>query len=317
MKAIALTNPGEDNPFEYIDLELPDIQANEVLVKVKAFSINPVDVKTAKGTAFYGKLKEQDPIILGWDIAGVVEKVGHEVDGMKVGDAVFGMVNFPGHGMAYAEYVAAPSAHLAHKPDNITFEEAAATTLAALTAWQDFTTQVDLNVNDKVLIHAASGGVGHFAVQIAKYFGAYVIGTSSAANRNFVLDIGADEHLDYQEKQFEEELSHIDVVLDIVGGENIPKNLKVLREGGTLISNLGLKEEVATEAEKKGVKALAYLVQSRGEDMKEIAKLIEKGVLHAHVSHRFDFSQIREAHAQVATGHTVGKVVLSIVDSEV
>lgn len=309
MRAIILKEPEQ---FQYTDLPTPSIKANEVLVAVKAIGINPVDVKTSKGQGFYTKLKEHAPLVLGWDIAGVVKEAGADVSEFKAGDEVFGMVNFPGHGQAYAEYVAAPASHLALKPKNISFEEAAATTLAALTAWQDLTQQAPVKSGQRVLIHAASGGVGHYAVQIAKHMGAYVIGTSSGKNRDFVLGLGADEHIDYKTQSFEEIVSDVDLAIDIVGGDHIPRNLKAIRKGGTLLSNLGLKEEVSEEAKGKGIKALAYLVQSNGEDMKSLADLLEKGIIKAHVSQTFPFDQLEDAHKQIATGHTVGKVVVTL-----
>lgn len=312
MKAFALTNPEGPKQFEPVDIDKPQISDDEVLIQVKAISINPVDIKTSAGGAFYPKLKDDSPIIVGWDVAGIVTEKGDNVTDFEVGDEVFGMVNFPGSGKAYAEYVAAPASHLAIKPAQISLEEAAATTLAALTAWQDLTQQTTIEPNQKVLIHAASGGVGHFAVQMAKYLGAYVIGTSSASNREFVLSLGADEHLDYKSQNFEETLNDIDVAIDIVGGDNIAKNLKVLKTGGTLISNLGLKEEVAKEANAKGIDAKAYLVQSNGEDMKVLAQLLESGTIKPHVFKTYPFDQLAEAHKQVASGHTKGKVVLSL-----
>ncbi len=312
MKALILKQPEGEEKFK--EAELPDPRPNpdEVLVEVKAIGINPVDVKTAEGKAFYSQLKGFDPLIPGWDIAGKIIEIGSEVTGFKIGDRVFGMVNFPGHGKAYAEYVAAPAVHLALMPDNISFEEAAATSLAALTAWQDLTQQARIKAGQKVLIHAASGGVGHFAVQIAKHLGAYVIGTSSASNRDFVLGLGADEHIDYKSQNFEDVVSEVDMALDIVGGDHIARNLKVIKKGGTLVSNLGLSEQVEKEAKNREITALAYLVHSNGEDMENLANLLKTGAVKAHISHVFPFDRLSEAHQQVATGHTVGKVVVII-----
>lgn len=312
MKALVHVSTEGEKKFKLKEVSVPSIKADEVLVETKAIAINPVDVKTANGAALYNQLSEYDPMILGWDIAGVVKETGENVTEFKPGDEVFGMVNFPGYGKAYAQYVTSPASHLALKPANISFEEAAATTLAALTAWQDLTHQACVQAGQKVLIHGASGGVGHYAVQIAKHLGAYVIGTSSASNRDFVLRLGADEHIDYKSQIFEDVVSDVDVAIDIVGGENIPRNLNVLKEGGTLVSNLGLKDEVADQAKAKNIQALAYLVQSNGEDMKDLTGLLEKGIINAHVSMTFPFSDMGKAHSQVATGHTVGKVVVTL-----
>ena len=196
MKAIVLKTPGGVENLTIQEVERPTIKSGEVLIQVKAISINPVDVKSRSGKGVYGRIKDENPLILGWDILGIV--VESEDAKFKTGDAVFGMVQFPGHGRAYAEYVAAPASQLALKPQNITYEEAAAATLVALTAWQALVKNAQVQKGQKVLIHAASGGVGHMAVQIAKYLGATVVGTSSAKNRDYVLGLGADAHIDYQ-----------------------------------------------------------------------------------------------------------------------
>src|SRR5690606_22069470 len=190
MRAVILTEAGGTENFSIEEIAIPEIKPKEVLVKVHAIAINPVDMKTRKGGAFLAKLQEQTPVILGWDISGEVQAVGEDVSSFKPGDEVFGMVNFPGNGRAYAEYVAAPEEHLALKPKNISHEEAVATTLAALTAWQVLVHEAKLSQGQQVLIHAAAGGVGHFAVQIAKHLGAKVIGTASASNEDFLMEIG-------------------------------------------------------------------------------------------------------------------------------
>ena len=311
MKAIVLKEFGGVENFSIEELSLPTINDNEVLVEVKAVSINPVDTKTRSGKAMAGRLKTESPVILGWDISGVVTKTGSEVTAFKVGDEVFGMINFPGHGKAYAEYVVAPAAHLALKPANITHEEAAAATLAALTAWQALDTHVQIKPNDRVLIHAAAGGVGHFAVQIAKHFGAYVIGTASATNKDFVLSLGADEHLDYKAQPFEEAIDNIDIVLDTVGGDNIERSFEVVKRGGTVITlPSNTSDGIVEKAKEKGIKGFFFLVQSNGEDMKQIAGLLEKGILKPHVSAVYSFDEIGEAHRQIESGSTRGKVVI-------
>jgi NADPH:quinone reductase-like Zn-dependent oxidoreductase len=223
------------------------------------------------------------------------------------------MVNFPGHGQAYAEYVAAPAAHLAIKPANITHEEAAAATLAALTAYQAFVHKTTVTPGQKILIHAAAGGVGHFAVQLAKHLGAYVIGTSSAANKEFVLSLGADEHIDYQTQRFEAVVHEVDLVLDAVGGDNIARSLAVIKPGGTLITiPSGLADTVAEQAKAKNINGFFFLVQSSGDDMKQIASLLARNVLKAHVSLTFPFHDLPKASAQIETGKTKGKLVVTV-----
>ncbi|MDQ6479172.1 NADP-dependent oxidoreductase [Dyadobacter sp. LHD-138] len=313
MKAIVLKDfGGVENLVEAV-LDKPVVKENEVLVQVKAISINPVDVKTRAGKGMSGRLKEIDPLIIGWDISGVVVETGSAVTGFAAGDEVFGMVNFPGHGRAYAEYVTTPEAHLALKPANISHDEAAAATLAALTAYQALVSQAKIKAGDKVLVHSAAGGVGHYTVQIAKHLGAYVIGTSSAENKDFVLALGADEHIDYKNQKFEEVAKDIDFVLDTIGGENIDRSLEVVKKGGTLISiPSGLAESVTEKAKTKGINGFFFLVHSNGEDMKSIADLLSKGIIKSHVAKTFTFENLGQAHTQVETGKTRGKVVVTI-----
>src|SRR5688500_852747 len=204
MKAIVLKDFGGADQLVIRDLPKPVIKENEVLVKAHAIALNPVDVKTRNGKGQAAKLKNEDPMILGWDVSGIIEATGSAVTKFSKGDEVFGMINLPGAGKAYAEFVAAPQEHIILKPSNITHEAAAAASLAAMTAWQALVDQAEIKSGQKILIHAASGGVGHYAVQIAKHFGAYVIGTSSAENKSFVLSLGADEHIDYRSVKFEE-----------------------------------------------------------------------------------------------------------------
>lgn len=311
MKAIVVSSPGPVSQLQLEEVEKPVIQEGEVLIQVKAISINPVDVKSRAGKGVYGRLKDQNPLILGWDISGVVTASRSEA--FKPGDAVFGMVNFPGHGRAYAEYVAAPAAHLALKPDNISFEEAAAATLAALTAWQAMVHNAKVQAAQKVLVHAAAGGVGHFAVQLAKHLGAHVTGTSSARNKAFVLASGADAHIDYTTYDWASHPEEFDFVLDAIGGDTIEHSLLVTKKGGTVISiPTGLNETVTDKAKAKGVHGYFMLVQSNGADMQQLALLLEKGIVKAHVSHTYPFTEMANAHLQVESGRTVGKVVVTL-----
>lgn len=311
MKAIVLKDFGDADQLILQDLPIPQIKDDEVLVEVKAISINPVDIKTRSGKGQASRLKEFQPIILGWDISGKIMETGSQVTDFKPEDEVFGMVNFPGHGQAYAEYIAAPAAHLALKPVNISYSEAAAATLAALTAWEALVHRAKIKSGDRVLIHAAAGGVGHFAVQIAKYFGAYVIGTSSEANRDFVLQLGADEHIDYKTQLLEEATKEIDIVLDSLGDDTIDNSLKVMKPGGTIVSlPSGKNDSVTEKAAAQGKIGLKMMVQSNREDLNEIARLLEKGILKPHISHTFPLAQIADAHSQIESGKTVGKVIV-------
>lgn len=313
MKAIILKEFGGVENLTYTEVQKPQPAPGEVLVQVKAIGINPVDAKTRAGFGMAGRLKDQLPLILGWDISGIVTKVGEGVTQFKVGDAVFGMVNFPKHAKAYAEYVAAPANELALKPANLTHNEAAAATLAALTAYQSIVHTIGVQVGQRVLIHAASGGVGHYAVQIAKHLGAYVIGTSSAANAAFVLGLGADAHIDYHSQRFEDVVTDIDVVLDNVGGENIDRSIDILKPNGQIISYPGGGSPITKDkAAEKGRRGYVFMVWPGGEDMKAIAALLEEGILKSHVSQTFTFDRMREAHTQIESGRTVGKIVVTL-----
>jgi NADPH:quinone reductase-like Zn-dependent oxidoreductase len=314
MKAIVLENAGGAENLKLAELPIPVINDYEVLVKVSAISINPVDIKTRIGKSLYNELKAGNPfIILGWDISGIVTEAGKHVKEFKKGDAVFGMVNFPGHGNAYAEYVAAPAEHLALKPANISHEDAAAATLAALTAWQALVTNAKVSKGQKAVIQAASGGVGHYAVQIAKYLGAYVIGTSSAGNKEFVLSLGADEHIDYKKYQLPAVVNDADFVLDPIGGDNIDPSLEAVKKGGTVIMLPSFyKNELAEKAKAKGVNGYYFSVSSNGEDMRQLAGLLEKGIIRSHISKTFPFDKIKEAHLQIETGRTTGKIVVTL-----
>jgi NADPH:quinone reductase-like Zn-dependent oxidoreductase len=313
MKAIILKEAGGTENLVSTEIPIPSPKKGEILVKVRAISINPVDIKTRKGAGLYNSLKNDQPVILGWDVSGDVIELGEDVTSVEEEEEVFGMINFPGHGKAYAEYIVAPANHFADKPDQITHAEAAASTLAALTAWQVLTQQLKVQASEKLVIHAAAGGVGHFAVQIAKYLGAYVIGTGSDANYDFVKELGADDYVDYKNEKFEEVIKDADAVFDTVGGDNPVRSLDVLKKGGRLVAIAGgVTDEVKKEAETKGVKAWAYLVQSNGDDMEQLAELLEAGTIKPYISKTYSLDQIGEAHKQIETGRTRGKIVIDL-----
>ena len=313
MKVILLKQAGGPENLYLADIEKPSIKENEVLVAVEAISLNPADVKPKYQddmlSIFYGK---ERPVILGWDLAGTVTEIGSDVTNLKVGDKVFGMINFPGVGKTFAEFVAAPEAHLAVMPNNVSFVEAAATTLAALTALQILEGKV--KKGDKVLIQAGSGGVGHFAIQIAKSFGAYVITTASAKNKDFVLSIGADEAIDYHTQKFEDILSDIDFVLDTQGGKVLENSVKVLKNGGTVTTTVApdLSEEVKATAEKENKTITNILVHSSAEDMYTLKEMLESGAIKPNIYKTFAFEDMADAHREVEKGRTVGKVIVTI-----
>ncbi|HFK5511043.1 TPA: NADP-dependent oxidoreductase [Elizabethkingia anophelis] len=315
MKAILLNEAGGVENLQLTEVEIPAIKNNEVLVKVVSISINPVDVKARRNDGVLSWLfAEERPVILGWDISGEVTEVGKDVTDFKSGDKVFGMVNFFGSGKAYTEYIAAPSDHLALIPSDISFQEAAATTLAASTAYQALTEIGKVKKGDRVLIHAASGGVGHYAVQIAKHLGAYVIGTSSAKNRDFVLSLGADEHIDYTKGDIEDLVKDIDVVLDGIAGETLLKSLRVVKDNGIVITlpSGDIQEEALESAAQKNVDLQFYLVSSKKETIRTIANLLEAKALKPRIHQEFSFSEMGKAHSEVETGRVVGKVIVNV-----
>ena len=315
MKTIILNEAGGVDKLQLTDTEKPQIKTTEVLVQVKAISINPVDVNArAYDPVLNWIYGDERPVVLGWDIAGEVSEIGVEVTGFKVGDRVFGMVNFFGNGKAYSEYTAAPESHLALIPENHTFEEAAAATLAAVTAYQALVDVAEIKKNDRVLIHAASGGVGHFAVQIAKYFGAYVIGTSSASNKEFVLSIGADEHIDYTQKDSLNMANDIDIVIDTIQGETLLKSIDVVKPGGVIVTlpSPEIPQNIQDKAEKQNVNLEFMMVASKKETIQIIADLLENKSLTPHIHRIFPFEEMANAHLEMETKRVVGKIVVTL-----
>ncbi len=313
MKAIVLEKAGGVENLILKDVEQPKPKENEVLVEVKAISINPVDFKVRAVEEVLTMICDTScPVILGWDIAGKVATVGSGVSDFKVGDKVFGMVNFLGVGNAYAEYLSAPASHLAKMPENISYEEAAASTLAALTALQALESRV--KKGDRVLIHAGSGGVGHYAIQIAKHLGAHVTTTCSAKNRDFVMSLGADEHIDYRTQTFEEVASDMDFVLDAISGETLVKSLKVVKDGGKIISlpTPEFPKGLAEQAEARGIDAAFMMVASNGKDMNTLSEMLGSGTIKSHVSKTFPFAEMGNAHTELEKGRAVGKIVVTV-----
>ncbi len=309
MKVIILKDFGDVENLVKAEIPIPEAAENEVIVQVKAIGINPVDIKTRKGKSLASSLKNFDPVILGWDISGTVTDTGKRVTSFRKGDDVFGMINFPGHGKAYAEYVAAPESHLALKPENISHIEAAGACLAALTAWQVL--KQHTNPGDRILIHSAAGGVGHYAVQMAKHLGAWVSGTSSGKNRDFVLSLGASEHIDYENTRFEDVLKDLDFVLDTIGGDYIDRSLKVLKKGGKIVCiPTVFADNIAEKAAEEGKTGLKFLVSSNGNDMNEISYMLKGKFIKSFISQTFSLDNIKDAHRKIESGKTKGKVVV-------
>ncbi|MFI6474488.1 NADP-dependent oxidoreductase [Streptomyces sp. NPDC050516] len=311
MRAVSPLRWGGPEVLAEIETERPEPSPAEILVRVHAAGVNPADwkVRASGGLAVMGT-----PPILGWDVSGTVEAVGFGVTLYRPGDEVFGMPRFPHQAGAYAEYVTAPARHFVPKPAGIDHIQAAALPLASLTAYQSLVETARLVAGQRVLIHAAAGGVGHLAVQIAKARGAYVIGTASAAKHDFVRGLGADEVIDYTAVDFTEAVRDVDVVLDPIGDAYGSRSLKVLRRGGVLVSIASPDEDgLLAEAAELGVRAGFTLVEADYAGMRAIAALVEEGRLRAEIDSVFELTDAAKAHEYGERGRTQGKLVLRVV----
>lgn len=312
MKAMVLKRFGGIENFAVEDVPEPPVGDGEVLVEVKAIGIDQIDVKARKGEGMSDYLKQEHPMILGWDISGVVSKVGSRVKDFKAGDAVFGTIRFPGPGSSYAEYAAAPADQIALKPENISHAEAAAATQSPLTAWQALVDTGHVKKGDRVLVHGGAGGVGNYAIQIARHIGCYVITTVSGADRAFVKELGADEVIDYRAQAFEKEVKEVDFVLDTIGGDNFVRSLDVLKPEGMIVLLPSNKKEEADKAvREKQVKNYKHiLMHSSGKDMRAIAGMLREGSMKANVDKVYSFEQIPQAQEQLENGKVRGKIVV-------
>jgi NADPH:quinone reductase-like Zn-dependent oxidoreductase len=274
----------------------------ELLVRVHAASVNPVDTYTRTGetVSFTGA---KVPYIPGFDVSGVVEATGDGVKSFRKGDAVFAMLDLT-RGGGYAEYAIVRESEAAPKPKRLTHEQAAAIPLTALTAWQALFDTANLEKGQTVLIHAGAGGVGTMAIQLAKWKGAKVIATASAANHDYLKQLGADVVIDYRTQKFEELVKDVDVVLDPVGGDTQARSIGVLKNGGTLVSLVGLG---GTARRSTAIKAKSILVKPDGATLARIGELVTPTV-----SHTFTLQQVKDAHVQSETGRTRGKIVLTV-----
>ncbi|MGM0839943.1 MAG: NADP-dependent oxidoreductase [Bacillota bacterium] len=310
MKAIIINQYGDKEVLQEKELDQPVIGDNQILLENHATSINPIDWKVRAGY-LKDMLDFEFPIILGWDAAGVIAETGKNVQGFEVGDRVFARPATTREG-TYAEYVAVDDELLAKMPDSMSFEEAAAIPLAGLTAWQCLVDFGQIKEGDKVLIHAGSGGVGNFAIQIAKSFGAYVATTASGKNEEFVKSLGADQFINYREEDFSEVLQDFDLVLDSMGGEVQSNSYKVLKKNGKLVSIAQPPSE--EEAEKYGVKAEFLWLDPKGEQLEKLAELYESDQLKPVIGETFDLSEqgLKDAHALSETHHAQGKIVIRV-----
>ena len=308
MQAVRLHSYGGPEVLVLEEVPRPQAGDGEVLIRVHAAGINPLDWKVRAGHV-KAWLKHRLPLTPGWDVSGVVEAVAPDVTAYKVGDEVYGMLNFMLNG-AYADYVATRTMHLALKPRSVDHIRAGAAPLTSLTAWQSLFDVAKLESGQTVLIHAASGGVGHFAVQLAKWKGARVIGTTSAGNESFVRELGAHEVIDYRTTGFEEVVKDVDVVLDTIGGDTQHRSWQVLKKGGILVSTLGISSPDA--GRKYEVRGEGIMVHPDPAQLGYIAELIDKGNLRPAITEILPLFEAARAQELSQTGHVRGKIVLQV-----
>ncbi|WP_280235732.1 NADP-dependent oxidoreductase [Nocardia cyriacigeorgica] len=314
MRAIGQDTLGGPEVLRIVEAPKPAPGPGEVLVRVHAAAVNPTDAWHRMAGGLAGGVAE--PIRLGWDVSGVVEQVGLGVTLFAPGDEVFGVPRHPLPAGAYAEYLTSPARHLVAKPTGLSHVQAAALPLAALTAWQAVVDVAEVGAGDRVLVHAAGGGVGHLAVQIAKARGAYVIGTASAGKHELVRELGADAVIDYASVDFADVVTGIDAVIDTVGGAYGPRSLRVLRPGGIVVSLASPAElALAEPAAAQGKRAVFMIVESDQHGLREIAALAADGRLRPVIDTVLPLSEAARAHELIASGHTTGKVVLSVIDA--
>lgn len=315
MKAYVAHDSGDLDRLRLETLPDPKPARGEIVIRMMAAALNPIDLHALRG-ALGDRIRF--PAVLGTDVSGVVSDVGADVHDLRIGDPVFGMINFPGtdgtlNGRGYAEYAQTPATQVAPKPAGMSFEEAAALPVVGLTAKQALEGTGTLQRGSRVLIHGASGGIGHIAVQIAKQHGAYVVATASAASADFVRRLGADEVLDYRTQPFDQSVREIDLVLDTVGGDTLRRSLAVLRPGGMLVTarwpELKL---IAEEAASRHVEARAVQVKPDVAQLTRLADDVTAGKLAIHIARTYRLDELPAALAQLRSGGTQGKIVVKI-----
>jgi NADPH:quinone reductase-like Zn-dependent oxidoreductase len=308
MKAIRIRNYGGPEVLKYEDAPRPKPGKGELLIRVHAAGVNPIDWRVRAG---YMKdfIPHSFPLILGWDVSGVIEEVGPNVPRFKKGDEVYSLPDHTRNG-AYAEYIVVRESEVALKPNALHHVRAAAVPFATLTAWQALFDTAQLQPRQRVLIHGAAGGVGHFAVQLAKWEDAHVIGTASAKNHEMLYKLGADELIDYTTQRFEDVTRNIDVVLDTIGGDTQERSWQVLKKGGILVSFVQSPSE--NKAKEHGVRGIRLGARPNGQELVEIAKIVDAGKLAPVIDRILPLSEARRAHELSQSGHTRGKIVLRV-----
>jgi NADPH:quinone reductase-like Zn-dependent oxidoreductase len=315
MNAIVLNEFGDRSKLIFSEVDKPGIGEGEVLIRVKAAGINPVDTKIREGL-LQARMPNHLPIILGWDMAGVVVETGYAARRFCVGDEVFAYARRPAiQNGTYAEYISIPECYIAHKPDSLSFEEAASVPLAALTAYQCVIEKGNLARGQHVLILGASGGVGSYAVQFAKILGAVVYAVAGEGRESYLKSIGADHVIDYSKGDFKEQLKQLlpsgaDLAFDCVGKDSVVKAYECVKENGILVSILAqVNQELA---DKNKIQFKYHFVEPNVRQLDSIGKWIDEGKVKVHVQSVYDLRDVAKAHEQIETGHTLGKIVLRI-----
>lgn len=308
MKAVRIHAYGGQDQLTVEDAPIPQPGDNDVLVRVVATSVNPVDWKIREGH-LKGMLPYNFPIILGWDVSGVVEAVGKSVTQFKPGDAVYSRPNILRDG-TYAEYISIDANEVAFKPATISHASAASLPLAGITAWDVLVKTAGIKAGDRVLIHAASGGVGSLAVQLAKARGAYVIATTSAKNSALVKSLGADEIIDYRAQAFEKTITDVDIVFDSLGGEIQEKSWQVLKPNGILVSVVNPPSTEQATAHK--ARSAFVFIQPDAAVLSELATLVDAGKIRPIIGAEFTLEDIAKAHALSESGRAIGKIVVQV-----
>ena len=317
MRAIIMDSTGAAEVLHLAEVDRPTRVNAEFIVKVVAAGVNPIDVKTRSGKGVSGAISSW-PAILGNDFSGLVVESSFEAHPIKPGDEVYGMTMVPRLGGAYAEYISVPGMCIARKPKSLSHVEAAGVPLAALTAWGAVIDVAKAHEGQRMLIHAGAGGVGHFAIQFASFFGAHVIATGSARNEEWLRELGAREFIDYGSTRFEDSVSNVDVVVDLIGNtadDTGTRSLAVLKPGGLVVNiPTGSWPTMAEEASAAGMRATGFRVSPDGATLAVISRLLESGDVRVFVDQVFELDEVADAHRALETGHTRGKVVLKVSD---
>ena len=310
MKAIVIHEYGGPEVLKYEDVPRPEPKDDQILVRVIAAGVNPVDEagRSERSAKFFGITL---PFIPGYDIAGIVEKTGRKITKFKTGDSVYAYLSLTDGG-GYAEYAVATEVEAAPKPKSISFVEAAGVPVVALTAWQALIDTAKLSAGQTVLIHGGSGGVGTFAIQIAKARGAKVIATASTANQDLLKQLGADVAIDYTKAKFEDVAKNVDVVLDSVGKDTLARSYGVVKKGGFIVTLVARIDQA--ELDKHGIRGASLGVEPDSNELTEIGKLIAEKKIKVIISQTLPLAGAVKAQKQIATGHTRGKIVLKVAD---